>query len=74
MRRERLLPLAFLGGVLPVWADAPPPPEFWQYLLEYGNDQAEVIDPLDLDTMSHVDAPASTSTPPAVPAAQKEKE
>ena len=81
-RRERPLTktllsagFALLAWILPAWADAPPP-EFWQYLLEYGNDQGEVLDPLDLDTVSHMDdkANAESSTTPAVPAAQKENE
>lgn len=70
-----LVGFALLAWIIPAWADAPPA-EFWQYLLEYGNDQGEVLDPLDLDTVSHMDdkADAASSTTPAVPSAQKEKE
>jgi len=45
--------LCFLGAVLislPVVAQAPTPPqEFWDYLSEYGDDNGEVLDPLEYD-------------------------
>jgi hypothetical protein len=45
--------LYFVGAVLiavPVIADAPTPSqEFWEYMAEYGDDNGDVLDPLEFD-------------------------
>ncbi len=53
---NRLLQLSrmwFVGGILiafPVMADAPTPSqEFWEYMADYGDDNGEVLDPLEYD-------------------------
>lgn len=45
--------LCFVGALLiatPVVAQAPTPPqEFWDYLTEYGDDDGDLLDPLEYD-------------------------
>lgn len=41
--------VGLLFSAVAVRAEAPPPPrEFWDYLMEFGDDQGEVFDPADL--------------------------
>lgn len=55
--------LSLLFAATPIMADEAPPPEFWQYLLEYGDEQGNVIDPLEFE---HLEKRPSEADSPSV--------
>ncbi|GGY69898.1 hypothetical protein GCM10011613_12830 [Cellvibrio zantedeschiae] len=48
VRQKRFFGMVLIGVC--VCADAPPPSqEFWEYMIEYGDEKGEVLDPLEYD-------------------------
>lgn len=72
----RKVPASALGTLMlllvinPALAEEAPPPEFWQYLLDYSDDQGILLDPLELDTsekLPRTTVEPETAAPAAVP-------
>lgn len=78
MRAKHLVAWVACCTVASARAETPPSADFWLYLLEYGNAEGEVFDPLDLDAidskpLANADDTPSPADAPATAPAQKEK-
>lgn len=56
------------------FAESTPPPEFWEYLMEFSDDKGNVLDPIELDETKNLTRKVDDKTPADTDSAAARKE